>query len=257
MPELEAYLYSVYWPLENLTPLGKLSWFLTGGGAGHLGIVFKNVDPRLRDQLRQIQIGHGSAFTSEIVSFDVSWNQKPEFQGFDRVGYFGQHSTYQYYQLFGGDSSFAMNLFKACLQIAVLRPKCEWYHRFTALFGGVIPLNAARSSPVNASNCASITMRAIAMAMQYTQFGLPYTQSLLSSNAALVLSDDFAAMRVLGLQQPDIQHPFESRRLAGFTPRAALEAMMNSKVILGPATFGPTPQNGESAVSEWLPLLKI
>ena len=44
MPELEAYLYSVYWPLENLTPLGKLSWFLTGGGAGHLGILNHNYE---------------------------------------------------------------------------------------------------------------------------------------------------------------------------------------------------------------------
>lgn len=250
MPELEAYLYSVYWPVENLTSLGKLSWFLTGGGAGHLGIVFKNVDQRLRDQLRQINIGDESAFTSEIVSFDVCWNQKPGFQRFNRVGYFGQYPTFQYYQLFDGDSYFAMNLFKACQEIAALLPKCEWYHRFTALFGGVIPLNALRSSPVNASNCASITMRAIALAMQSSQF-------LWSSNPAVVLSDDLAAMRVLGLQQPDFRHPFESRRLAGFTPRAALESMLNSKVLLGPPTFGPTPENEASAVSEFAPLLKL
>ena len=182
---MRAYLISAVWPLDRLTALGQVSWVLTGGGSCHLGIFFAECDAdAIAAHSNDPTIAHETANGQSEVSWDIWYNSKPLFQSWQNPGYYSGAGTYTLYALLNVD---AKKLHNACVRITEMAPVSKWYRRFNALFGGVLPLNAAVvKSGVGGGSCAGVAFRAIALAL---------------TDDDRALTDDFFVLRTLGVQQ--------------------------------------------------------
>ena len=192
---------------------GQISWLLTGGGSCHLGIFFTDCTPEAIAAHSDTLVSHKSARGQAEVTFDIFYDSRPIFQSWTNKAYYSRFGTYTLYAL----DVDAEKLHAACVRIAELRPKSKWYNRFNALFGGVLPLNAAVvTSGVGGGSCAGVTFRALALAL---------------TDDDRALTDDFFVFRTLGVQQVSCGHPFVPRRITGYTPRGALEALQASETL--------------------------
>ena len=236
---MRAYLISAVWPLDRLTALGQVSWVLTGGGSCHLGIFFAECDAdAIAAHSNDPTIAHETANGQSEVSWDIWYNSKPLFQSWQNPGYYSGAGTYTLYALLNVD---AKKLHNACVRITEMAPVSKWYRRFNALFGGVLPLNAAVvKSGVGGGSCAGVAFRAIALAL---------------TDDDRALTDDFFVLRTLGVQQVSCGHPFVPRRITGYTPRGALEALQASDTLrVGPPIYGFRAAIGRRWKSVKLPL---
>ena len=211
---MRAYLISATWPVHRLSTLGQVSWVLTGGGSCHLGIFFAECTAdAIAAHSANPKIAHKTAFYQSEVSWDIWYDSRPKFQSWANKAYYSDFGTYTLYAL----NVDAEKLHDACVRITELAPKSKWYNRFNALFGGVLPLNAAVvTSGVGAGSCAGVTYRALALAL---------------TDDDRALTDDYFVLRTLGVQQVSCGHPFVPRRITGFTPRGALEALQASDTL--------------------------
>lgn len=210
---MRAYLISAVWPVHRLTTLGQVSWVLTGGGSCHLGIFFTDCTPEAIAAHSDPLIAHETAHGQPAVTWDIWYDSRPLFQSWTNKAYYSHFGTYTLYAL----DVDAEKLHAACVRITEMRPKSKWYQRFNALFGGVLPLNAAVvTSGVGGGSCAGVTFRALALAL---------------TDDDRALTDDFFVFRTLGVQQVSCGHPFVPRRITGYTPRGALEALQASETL--------------------------
>ena len=210
---MRAYLISAVWPVHRLTTLGQVSWVLTGGGSCHLGIFFTDCTPEAIAAHSDPLIAHETAHGQPAVTWDIWYTSRPLFQSWTNKAYYSHFGTYTLYAL----DVDAEKLHAACVRITEMRPKSKWYNRFNALFGGVLPLNAAVvTSGVGGGSCAGVTFRALALAL---------------TDDDRALTDDFFVFRTLGVQQVSCGHPFVPRRITGYTPRGALEALQASETL--------------------------
>ena len=210
---MRAYLISATWPVHRLTTLGQVSWLLTGGGSCHLGIFFADCTPEAIAAHSNALVSHKSARGQLDVTFDIFYDSRPIFQSWQNPSYYSKAGTYTLYRL----KVDAEKLHDACVRITEMRPKSLWYNRFNALFGGVLPMNAAVvKSGVGGGSCAGVTFRALALAL---------------SDDDRALTDDYYVFRTLGVQQVSCGHPFVPRRITGYTPRGALEALQASETL--------------------------
>ena len=210
---MRAYLISAVWPVHRLTTLGQVSWVLTGGGSCHLGIFFTDCTPEAIAAHSDPLIAHETAHGQPAVTWDIWYDSRPLFQSWTNKAYYSHFGTYTLYAL----DVDAEKLHAACVRITEMRPKSKWYQRFNALFGGVLPLNAAVvTSGVGGGSCAGVTFRALALAL---------------TDDDRSLTDDFFVFRTLGVQQVSCGHPFVPRRITGYTPRGALEALQASETL--------------------------
>ena len=221
---MRCYLLSATWPVDALTNLGKLSWVLTGGGSCHLGVLFCECTDECiaRHSEARVSEFNGVWVGQQDVTWDVHWDQTPKFQSWNNVQYFGTRGAYVLYPLRVDPAL----LHRACYELSVQSPKSEWYNRFDALFGGVIPMHSGIvQHGVGPGSCAGVTLRAIAQAKAHGN--------------ARAQRDDFFVQRELGMQRPTLSHPFEPRRLTGYTPRGALEALQAApRPVVGGPIYG-------------------
>ena len=218
---MRAYLISATWPVHRLTTLGQISWVLTGGGSCHLGIFFTGCTPEAIAAHSDTLVSHKSARGESEATWDVWYDSRPRFQSWTNPSYYSKAGAYVLYPL----DVDAEKLHQACVRITEMRPKSKWYNRFNALLGGVLPMNAAVvRSGVGGGSCAGVTFRALALAL---------------TDDDRALTDDYFVFRTLGVQQVSCGHPFVPRRITGYTPRGALEALQASETLhVGPPLCG-------------------
>jgi len=218
---MRAFLISATWPVHRLTTLGQISWVLTGGGSCHLGVFFTECTPEAIASHSNPLVSHKSARGQSEATWDIWYTSRPIFQSWQNESYYSSAGAYILYPL----NVDAEKLHEACVRITEMRPKSLWYRRFNALFGGVLPLNAAVvTSGVGGGSCAGVTFRALALAL---------------TDDDRALTDDFFVFRTLGIRQVSCGHPFVPRRITGYTPRGALEALQASETLwVGNAVYG-------------------
>lgn len=210
---MRAFLISATWPVHRLTTLGQVSWVLSGGGSCHLGVFFENCTLEAIASHSNPLVSHKSARGQSDVTFDIFYDSRPIFQSWRNESYYSSAGAYVLYPL----DVDAEKLHEACVRITEMRPKSLWYNRFNALLGGVLPFNAAVvQSGVGGGSCAGVTFRALALAL---------------TDDDRALTDDFFVFRALGVQQVSCGHPFVPRRITGYTPRGALEALQASETL--------------------------
>ena len=231
----KAYVICAKWPVEDLTRIGQLSWYLTGGSDGHVGLFFpfwstyKSDEPWWHDRALARQ---DVVQSTDHLCFDFLYNLKPRFHTLKNVEYWGENG---YYTLHPIEVASAAEVLAVSKRVAALAPVNQWYYRWPALFGGVIPMHRTNFAPgcVGPSSCGGLTMRILAAAI---------------TGSDAPLCDDGAAFRALHVDRQSFHSPFSPYSLTGLTPRMAIEALMGARTEDGRPVLGDFVVGFEGAV---------
>ena len=213
----QAYIICAQWPVGELSRLGQLSWYLIGGGDGHVGLFF----PYCSAEERRAHTGDAVVARHDVnemvdhVCFDYLYNQKPRFHTLMNTEYWGTRGFYTLHPVNPQLVSFEA-LHRTCLRVARLQPVNQWWYRWPALVGGVVCCPGTEvDEGVAPCSCGGLVLRIVAAAM--TESDAP-------------LRDDGAALRALGIDRWSLHAPFSPYSLTGYTPRMALEALVAARV---------------------------
>ena len=236
-----AYIYSARWPVFDLSLLGRVSWLFTGGGSMHVGIYLPDcTDAEVARHSADRTLSLEQADGARHVCFDIGHDRRPRFQTTWNKDYFGMDGFYTLYPILCAD---AAAIHDVCCRVAKAQPYSTVRSRCSAITGGVIPCNAGTSSKlVGEGHCGGLCMRIIAAA---------------KTGSDQALYDDATALRVLGIPQTSFSRPFVPRVLAGYTPRAALEAMLAAPRILGGMTHDFSSVHSVHRANLHRPLLRL
>ncbi|MAJ18852.1 MAG: hypothetical protein CMA06_03320 [Euryarchaeota archaeon] len=220
-----AHLLVAEWPFAEMTTIGRATYCALGGTESHLGLYFEECTASEVMQLSQPgrHEPHRFAENPRDVTFDFHEDLFPRFQSILNERYWTPACRIRLYRLENVDAAL---LFQYSVRVCDLKPKNKEGYRLNALCGGCWCCACANDGvpQIQASTCVALTLRLIACAK---------AQSLLP------LTDDAAAFAALGIGRATWLRPTLPRRLLGFTPRSALEALLGRSAIrLAPFVVG-------------------
>ena len=221
--ERRAYVYSARWPFRDLSVLGQMSWIATGGGSMHIGLYLPGCTPdEVARHSGNRTVSLPDADGASDVCFDIQYSRRPQFHTTDDTDYFGEDGLYTLYPVLGISPA---AIHAVCCRVAAAAPVSTVRSRFSAMTGGVVPCTPATTdAPVGDGQCGGLTIRILAAAL---------------SGSDVPLRDDAAAQRILGLPRPSLSHPLAPRVLAGYSPRSALEVLLErTPRVLGALEHG-------------------
>lgn len=235
MPKPRAYVICARWPVEDLTRIGQLSWLLSGGSDGHVGLfypfwnTYRDAEPWWHDHALARE---DVVQTTDHLCFDILYNLKPRFHTLNNREYWGENGFFTLHPI---EVASAAQVLAVSKRVAKIAPVNVWYNRWPALFGGVIPMNRTKYPPgcVGPSSCGGLTMRILAAAI---------------TGSDAPLCDDGAAFRALHVDRQSFYAPFSPYSLTGLTPRMAIEALMGATTDDGRRVLGDLVVGFEGAV---------
>ena len=201
-------------PYSQLSDVGKLTYWCTGGTESHVGIFI----PCSRDdevcRHSQPRLSHPSARQEKHVSFDYMMDRRPRFQAYTNDRYYTKQARVWLYPILDVDAS---AIHAACVEVAEAAPTNRFCYRCNAIcWCWPYPCWCSGSERISPSTCVALTLRIIARAM--SESPVPYTS-------------DSATFAELNMNSCSPSYPCEPATLTGYTPRGGLEALQKGCVV--------------------------
>lgn len=194
---MKLFVYSIRWPFEALTVIGRLSRLIIQSGPDHVGLLFVDCDEAQVQQHASL----GGSFQKH-VRFDFL--NKPGFFNVCDDDFFIDASKVAVYRV---DNLDAAVVHKYCCQVAQYAPSNSFLNRMNAALRLPFSLASSGSPSVASSDCAALTLRLVACAM--------------ARSSRPLVDDAFASQQLALPSRCDGSSPL----LTTYTPQAAIDAL--------------------------------